>query len=63
MEKKTPDFKFLGFKPGDKIVKVYHSETNIGYYPVFFPKGYIYRCEKDGKRAEYLGILKPDFTI
>jgi len=62
-ENQNPDFKSLGFKPGQMIVKVYHSDTNIGYYSVFNPKGYIDRCEKDGKRAEYLGILKPDFTI
>lgn len=63
MERKNPDFKALGCKPGDKIVKVYHTETYIGYYPVVFPRGYINRCEKDGKRAEYIGVLKSDYTI
>lgn len=63
MDKKFPNFKVLGFKPGDKIVKVYHSGKKIDYYSVVFPNAYINKCEKDGKRAEYLGVLKSDYTF
>jgi len=57
------DFKALGFKPGDKVVKVRKYSGKFDYYPVTYPAGYIARCEKDGKVAEFLGTLDAECKL
>jgi len=57
------DFKALGFKPGNKIVRVLKPSGKYDYYNVVYPKGYIARCERDGKKAEYIGMINSKFEL
>ena len=57
------DFKALGFNPGDKVVRVKKPSGKFDYYSVTYPAGYIARCEKDGKVAEFLGTLNAEYKL